>query len=80
MSTENDTIKAVTTAFVDYEEAMRVLEWLRSNGLLATEESDESLAEQYAFMYASSAAKESLALVKTLHAQSVEAQAKKRRR
>lgn len=42
----------MATAFVAYGEALRVLESLRGNGLLHAVESDEALAEQYAFMYA----------------------------
>jgi len=80
MSTENETIKAVASAFVDYGEALRVLEWLRANGLLKTDESDEALAEQYAFMYAGPAAGEALALIKARQAESVVAQKRPRRR
>lgn len=80
MSTESETIKAVATAFVDYGEALRVLEWLRGNGLLATDESDEALAEQYAFMYAGPVTGDALALVKSRHAEAAAAQKKPRRR
>lgn len=69
MIPENETAIAKVTEFSD--EALRVLAWLRCNGMLATDERAESLAERYAFNAVSPFAKEALATVKARQAEIV---------